>query len=325
MALLLLGCGPSAREQELEKAVETLMAAEKARLEEERAAEEARLEEERQNFDLKGSVFIVTRGQTSHKLGLTPVAAVSRADFQAIVSNANDVVSDFIDENRESYLELAALLTPIQNRHDSIKSEVKKEISELKDRVSAYDANVDGIDVYGGLREVSALKSQRSAATKIQTALNTKIDSINAKIDSFTKDEENAADQLYAKINAIENAARELENSFQRSLAAAIVAGSSSSTKTNADGEFSFNLKRGIDYVIVAYADRSVGDSSEAYNWFIDYKTPLVRAEDTILVSNDNLAPDTSEMTEGLSIFEDVSYYNSIPSKRDHFTLDFLD
>lgn len=309
MVLLLLGCGPSATEQELEKAVEPLMESEEAH----------------QNFELNGSVFIVTLGQTTYKLALVPVAAVSREDYQNIVSNADDMISDFIDDNKERYSELIAELTSIKDRNAGIESEVKKETSDLENLVGQYEDREydDEIEIVSDT--IFAYEADRPAATKLLKDINSRIDSINAKIDSFTEDEEDAADQLYEKIKNIVEAANTFEKGFQRALASEIVLNSSSSTKTNADGEFSFNLKRGTDYVIVAHANRSVGDSFEEYNWFVDYKTPLDRAEDTILVSNDNLAPDTSVITDRLSFFQGIHWYNPLSYDRlDKYDLNIM-
>ena len=98
--------------------------------------------------------------------------------------------------------------------------------------------------------------------------------------------------------------ARALRFNYFRGLAEACVSTAQIKTKTNADGECKINLHRGKDLMIVAYSDRSVGDSSEEYNWFIPYTTPVVKAEDSLLISNDTLSDSTSPDTADLEAFK---------------------
>jgi len=61
------------------------------------------------------------------------------------------------------------------------------------------------------------------------------------------------------------------------------------STKTDADGRFSFKVIDRDTLMIVAAATRRVGSTTEEYFWSVPYPNPNFRPEDKLLLSNDNL------------------------------------
>lgn len=302
LMLLLSGCGPSEKEREMEAELKRL-----------KAEEQARLDEQAKQFKLNGSVFITTRGGTNYKLGLAPVAALTNDEFQTVEAISNEAVTAFYDENIEPYKKAKEELTFWAEKLKPIKADYDEAYSAYKAIVESYEYGGSKyhstVSLYHSSGEVSAYDHNnghsigRQAIREINDAI-TKVNDIVKKYEAMRRQTE-----VYEAV--MDKAAREsrtMVNGYQRTLSMVSLIFDVPKTKTNADGEFSLNLMRGIDYVIVSYQDRRVGDSSEEYNWFVPYSTPLVQAEDTLLISNNTLADATSVATNALSVFEAAPY-----------------
>lgn len=306
--IVFTGCGPSEKELELEKKLEALM-----------QAEQERLDEQEKQLKLNGSVFVVTKGGTNYKLGLTPVAAITKEDFERVESIAIDAVNRFILDNSPAYRKALAEIKPLKDKldllskqHDIADGNLDKLIKEKE-----FLGSKSGIYIYNGTRNVSYYGSDSSSqalARSIRAEINSEIAKLNAIAEQFkeTKDQANDAKN---RMDRIANEAKNQISTYQRSLATVALGVTQTKTKTNADGEFSLNLTRGMDFVLVAFADRSIGKSSEEYNWLIPYTTPLIQGEDTLLISNDTMASDTSPATSGLKIFKSSPYLGYIGKK----------
>lgn len=294
--IVFTGCGPSEKELELEKKLEALM-----------QAEQERLDEQEKQLKLNGSVFVVTRGGTNYKLGLTPVAAITKEDFERVESIAIDAVNKFIIEKSPVYRKAVAEFTPIKNKLDLLEKQYDTAKKSLNSTIKSYEL-ADGISILilGGKISVYS-RGDQAFARVILAKLNSEVAKINAIVEQYNEIRNQIADAE----NLMDQIASEAENqisTYQRSLATVAHGVTQTKTKTNADGEFSLNLTRGMDFVLAAFADRSVGESSEEYNWLIPYTTPLIQGEDTLLISNDTMASDTSPVTSGLNVFEPSPY-----------------
>ena len=295
--IVFTGCGPSEKELELEKKLEALM-----------QAEQERLDEQEKQLKLNGSVFVVTRAGTNYKLGLTPVAAITKEDFEMVESIAIDAVNKFIIEKSPAYRKAEAEFTPMKNKLDLLKKQYDTANKSLNSTIKSYELNVfkDGISILG--KEISVYSREDEALARVILAeFNSEVAKINAIVEQYNEIRNQIADAG----NLMDQIASEAKNqisTYQRSLATVVVEVTQTKTKTNADGEFSLNLTRGMDFVLAAFADRSVEKRSEEYNWLIPYTTPLIQGEDTLLISNDTMASDTSPVTSGLDVFKRSPY-----------------
>jgi hypothetical protein len=130
-------------------------------------------------------------------------------------------------------------------------------------------------------------------------------------------------------ISLREDAMKELDDArilYRIHVASIIDAATSNvSTKTDADGRFSFNLERGKEYIILATASRSVGESKEYYKWSLPVNVRNDQDEMNLMLSNDTMVdsfkPDSSALYLNLKIPEDLPEvpYIKIISERKTF------
>lgn len=303
LTVFLAGCGPSERELELEAHVQQLI-----------EAEEKKLKEEQENFDLNCSVFVVTKGGENQKLGLTPIAALPKAEFYMLRNARNEAASNFHKSHIGRYQELAETHKELKELNDSFNALYSSRKSTYQSLIDSYDNGGSRynskVSIYDVLKQVSSSRDH-AAARSAHTAINNEVIKLNAIAEG---QEQLIATQKLIRDEMLEvyEEARALRFNYFRGLAEACVSTAQIKTKTNADGECKINLHRGKDFMIVAYSGRSVGDSSEEYNWFIPYTAPVVKAEDGLLISNDTLSDSTSPETADLEVFKFPDYVSAL-------------
>lgn len=305
-AFFFIGCGPSERELELERELKQL-----------KQAEQKRLDEQKKQFKLNGSVFVATRGGENIKLGLAPVAAITKEEFDRYDLQRIQLVEKFIADNTPVYQQAKVEFLTIKEKLDLLKTQYNIAEEELRALRKSLDNNwritILSPSTYSSPEVYTYDEKAYAQARNIRSMLNSKISSVNeiAKKYNDLRDSDDTRDPKNL-MNTIAELAKDEINTYYRTSAADLIELAQKKTKTNADGEFSLNLTRGIDFVIAAFADRSVGDSTEKYNWFIPYTTPLIQGDDTILISNDTMASDTSPVTSGLYVFKASPYLGSL-------------
>jgi len=338
------GCGPSERELELEKKLQQVIEMQEASSKQLQAsqdalqsskdalvksedelrvlmqAEQQRLDEQKKQLKLNGSVFVVTKGGTNYKLGLTPIAALTKEEFERVESLSIEMVNKFIVENSPAYQKAKAEFLSVKEKLDLLKKQYYTVRAARKSLIDSYDygqANYNSsISIYEGLGEVIAYRDH-ALARSIHERLNSEASKMNTIVGKY----QGIRNQINDDAKLMDTIARQANNrilTYQRSLATLALEVAQTKTKTNADGEFSLNMSRGMDFVLIAFADRSVGDSTEDYNWFIPYATPLVQGEDTLLISNDTMASDTSPATSSLKDFKSSPYLTTLEPQRSY-------
>ncbi len=182
--------------------------------------------------EVKGSVFIVTQGGESVKLGLVKVVVVDSSDIFRIIDPKREAARKKIDSlspalgvAREEFLKAKLQELEAEQMHSKSLNERQK----IYDSVNAIFKNK--MEIYSDkLTGISPLSWSSHY-----------LDSLPKLIDS---------------------------------------------TKTDADGKFSFMLKPG-KYAFIATASRKVGDSNEDYDWCVIVDVNSNTKE--IFLSNDNM------------------------------------
>ena len=215
-----------------------------------------------------------------------------------------ELASNFHKLQIGRYQKLAEALETTKELNDQV-------IAEYNSRKSIYQSLIDSCDddpkvsIYEGLKEVTSYSSfgDHAAARSAHAAINNAVINVNY-IAELQQEQLLHLQPVRDEMLNLYKIARFFRFNYLRELAKDCVSKAQIKTKTNADGECKINLHRGKDLMIVAYSDRSVGDSSEEYNWFIPYTTPVVKAEDSLLISNDTLSDSTSPDTADLEAFK---------------------
>lgn len=261
--------------------------------------------------EVDGSVFVVTQGGENIKLGLTPVAALTKEEFESIESANIESVNRFYDENSPVYKKAKAEYDRLyEEKYDPIYAEFREaraNYSSLVESLSSersigiyiYDHKIK-VDNYFLKRDSNLIHEAKNIQEKLEYE-RLKVDPIHKKYQDIRSEV-----RQYEKImDGIADYAKNKILTYQRSLAEQAYELAQIKTKTNADGEFRLILPKNKDYVLIAFADRSVGDSTEEYNWFISYASPQSQKYET-LISNDNLASDLSPVTNNLYEFKNT-------------------
>jgi hypothetical protein len=292
IALLLVGCGPSAGERkalaeladtqkrlaasatELDGAKAQIAKDQKEKADEQRSlgvqladaqkaatAAQARVKELEEQirsdlpppqYEISGEVFIATRGGSNFKLGLVEIVAIEKG--KAV---------DFVAAKTKEQLKL---LTDLQPKLDKARKE-RDESAAIAE--AAFKAVLDGIG--SGRRDLEQVQKNRAAADVISAEKNKEwitLSSLNSSI---------------------------ISGNFYFSA----LPESCATAKTNSDGKFKLSVGRDKEVVVAAHARRSVGDSTEQYFWMVPVERPARGGNVEVILSNDNLTS-----AKGASLFE---------------------
>lgn len=264
---------------------------------------------------VKGSVFIVTKAGSSIKLGLTPVAALAKEEFERILSENIELINEFLVDYSTVYkeaeaeiLSLIEKLDPIEKQYNSAKATLDSMIDSYESGGTRYRMHLSVSKFKREIKDYSTYKQNTAYAINAEKILNLQVSRINAIVEKYNEIWFNQFSGYKNTMNTIAQEAKDTISNCERSLAEQVHLTALMKTKTNADGECSLSFSKGVDYVVIAFADRSVGDITEEYNWFIPCSTTQGLEDDTLLISNHNLNHNLAYTAYELIRFNDFEY-----------------
>ena len=257
--------------------------------------------------ELNGSIFLVSKDGISYKLGLTSVAALRKEEFKSLESSCIEMQNDFIAQETPVYDEARAEVLRGIERLDPLLAEYATAKSALESMIDSYCLGgsnfIPGVTVNVASNTVKEyVRGNGASARKIRAKINVEIYKLNEIVEKY-QIIRSQVDISKQAMDMIALKAKERAIAYPRFLAETAFGVAQTKTKTDADGQFNLTLARGMDFVIIAYTDRSVGNSSENYNWFIPHTTKLENGKSSLLIANDNLNKYENLKGTGLDYF----------------------
>ncbi len=227
---------------------------------------------------LKGNVFIVTGGGQNIKLGLVPVHLISVEKLNSYFDTklckdsityqkeCEKTLKEFDDLNK-SYYEFWP---------DYLAAEhVLKDKKQVLEKYATIDENLKKIykTSHGDAEFKCALEDFQiveSILVEKGIELKPRYEACLAKIDSLEK----------------------YHDSIMSSIISGILSLSEQTAKSDADGNFSFIVKKGKKYIVIAMGQRELLDR-ELYYWFVDVNIPdKHKGAFKLMLSNHNMKDD---------------------------------
>ncbi len=202
--------------------------------------------------EVAGSVFIVTRGAESIKLGLVPVAAYSESS-----------IAGLLEERAEAAGVQRATIGPLVE-------EARRKAQRMRSRIPALQTEADA--AHRRFEEGRSEPAIYQQAWKDYSAVNEQIEAAKR---SAAKQEADA-----------ERLNRSLER-FSPSFYFDYLPTPIAAAKTDADGRFVIRVPSGQRVALAARSQREVFGSTEEYHWLV-WLTPSGATMD-IMLSNDNM------------------------------------
>lgn len=244
---------------------------------------------EKQPELIKGSVFVVTKGAGSYKMGLVAVYLLPRGEAAEVLSRVESSVSE-ANANLQKDIEAAnARIGKLQEEKSSAEEHLMDLEAECKGVDAAYAALNSALDV-GNSSDIPDdfrfIFEAKAKADAERNELKTQISGLDGQLSTA------GTDINKKKRTASESQTIALKSYYEelRGVETATVA------KTGADGEFEIKVPAGFgDCVLAASGTRLTGSEEEEYFWF--YRPQFDSdGESTVRLSNDNLAKSLDEL-----------------------------
>lgn len=240
---------------------------------------------------ITGSVFVVTKGAGSYKMGLVPVYLLPSEKAAEMLDELARRVSSANSKLRKKIEGLSAGLSKLQEQDGALEKQRAALSLECDSVDAAYTAVRNAISLGSNdvpPIEVGFIFDAKAAADAEREAMNTKLAELRKQIASI-ESEISGLDQLLDQSQAI--AVRTFFNELEK-------AGGFVAAKTDADGKFDIKMPQDLDKcVLAANGTRTAGGEEEVYFWFV---RPEFHSDGVakVLLSNDSLV-DTQSL-EGL-------------------------
>lgn len=240
---------------------------------------------------ITGSVFVVTKGAGSYKMGLVPIYLLPSEKAAEMLDELARRVSSANSELRKKIEGLSAGLSKLQEQDGALEKQRVALSLECDSVDAAYTAVRNAISLGSNdvpPIEVGFIFDAKAAADAEREAMNTKLAELRKQIASI-ESEISGLDQLLDQSQAI--AVRTFFNELEK-------AGGFVAAKTDADGKFDIKMPQDLDKcVLAANGTRTAGGEEEVYFWFV---RPEFHSDGVakVLLSNDSLV-DTQSL-EGL-------------------------
>lgn len=254
--------------------------------------------------ELRGSVFIVSKGAENYKLGLVLVSAIPEDRMQQFIENKKSYI-------RTQYNNLKTYQDSYKNTFDiaqknyddakksfdvisSEKSALSIREQELNSNSNPYIISDDEVaSEYGTSQQQTEKVKQRKLQQQLQ-AVKQQI----AKYEPLIEDARNKLNAAEKQLSDLKSQAlinqQKISNLFSEGALYEDVPESSVKTVTDADGKFILKLPTSGKFAIAAHSDRRVFDSTERYYWLI---WTSLNGQDSkqIMLSNQNMIGQDSD------------------------------
>ncbi|MDB4469031.1 hypothetical protein N9046_01760 [Akkermansiaceae bacterium] len=246
-------------------------------------------EEEISKVSLAGSVFIKTQGGESIKLSLVPIGVSTAEEYEAACAS---VLEDIIS-TAEGYL-------PLIEENYNLAKPLNRKIKAEKVGYVRFSSELDSYlkkvkfrgDYYiNSFREVQAGSGgSGTGVQEIVTKANSLVKEANKRANN-AKAEAYKARELEMKNNKM---ITDLDARFSSRTRAVIdlLHSSNVATRSDSDGKFSVELEPEKDYVLTGLGTRTVGSSSETYNWIVKINLSKGEKSKEVFFSNSELTSD---------------------------------
>lgn len=238
---------------------------------------------------IKGSVFVVTKGAGSYKMGLVSVYLLPREGSAQALAEVEKAMSEANAELEKQIKETDSRVGKLQEEKDSI----TKELSALEEECKGVDAASSALSTAMNLEDAAGIPDDLRFIFEAKAKADAERDQLKAKISDLEGQISSAGEEVGTKKQIISASQEIALRSFYEALQKV---GNAVVAKTGADGEFEIKVPLGLgDCVLAASGTRLVGDKEEEYFWF--YRPEFDSdGESTARLSNDNSAKRLDEL-----------------------------
>lgn len=240
---------------------------------------------------ITGSVFVVTKGAGSYKMGLVPIYLLPSEKAAEMLDELTRRVSSAEAELQKKIEALSADLSKLQEQNAALEKQRVALSLECDSVDAAYTAVRDAISLGSDdapPKEVRFVFDAKGAADEEREALNTKLAELRQQTASLESDI-SGLNQLLDRSQAV--AVRTFFSELEK-------VGGFVAAKTDADGKFDIKMPQDLDEcVLAANGTRTAGGEEEEYFWFVK---PQFDSDGVakVLLSNDSLVD--SQSLQGL-------------------------
>jgi hypothetical protein len=247
--------------------------------------------------EVRGSVFIVTRGADNQKLGLVVVSAIPAEQIKRFVEEKKARVRAQLERLRKTNEARGAEVAAAQRAYDEAKKTVD-DLTAQKEAVSSRQSELssssqpylDGLteeDLGDSPALAAEAAKQRKVRQQIQ-ALAQQAAKLSSQADAARTRLASAERQLNAaKAEAAAETLKALELVNEAALFEGIPEGAAKAV-TDADGKFALKLPGPGKYALAAHAERRVYDKTERYFWIV-WVDAGGKGPDQVMLTNQNM------------------------------------
>lgn len=236
---------------------------------------------------LSGEVFVVTKGAESIPLGLVSVGIIP---LEVLGRNLDSALSVFDQE-------ILGFENPIKDYKDKIESEVvlkailwddvereasKKTLASFAEKGRPY-AMIDAKPEFNYFKKWMSYSEELRGQVIEERGVDYWAERFKLKTLKDYFNQKQKIDPLLEELEELENSLEEFKKS---SRVLEILGENFHVTKTNSQGNFSFELEEG-SYLVFANSSRMVGSSTERYIWAVEVS--IEGNKNDFFLSNDNL------------------------------------
>lgn len=252
------------------------------------------MRKDQETFQVRGSVFVATRGGISYKLALIPITVIPVKKFEALRKDYQNQLMRAVDEARK---QLAVLYGAEETALDALKTaenSYEKENSEVRKLLDDFERDFgkrQGITVIESMNTVVINRNGNPDAEQVIERANMiqratirrkeaaeKTDTFRASYEGSHRESEMMAERLKGSFTDIVAPFFELLKET-----------CGVSTYSNADGEFSIRVPRDSDVAITAFGSRTVGETEEKYFWKKVVGEKERRSDNAVFLANNEL------------------------------------
>jgi predicted metal-dependent hydrolase len=251
----------------------------------------------RRETEVRGSVFIVTRGADNQKLGLVVVSAIPADQIKRFVEEKKARVKAQLERLRKANEARGAEVAAAQRAYDEAKKAVddltaqKEAVSSRQSELNASSQpNLDDLaeeDLSDSPALAAEVAKQRKVRLQIK-ALAQQAAKLSSQADAARTRLSSAERQLTsAKAEAAAETLKVLELVNEAALFEGIPEGAAKAV-TDADGKFALKLPGPGKYALAARAERRVYDKTERYFWVV-WVDVGGKGPDQVMLTNQNM------------------------------------
>jgi hypothetical protein len=248
--------------------------------------------------ELKGEVFIVTKGAQNFKLGLVEVIAIPEEKMKPFIENKllainlefskyeslKQATGREIEQAQQAYGEAKAGYEALNAKYETATSTADK-AQEDANALTAYSGYSSPEDV--AAYEIAIKRANKAKQQAEQLAL---------QVESKRKEVEAKEAELSVSKSATNNGFLKAMKLLTNEALSEGLPSEGTKVATNSDGQFSMSLPSDRKYALAARAQRRVFDSTEQYYWLI--WVPLEGQETKyVMLTNRNLMGEDSSDT----------------------------